>query len=479
MEYLGRRLDPFDHGKNQRQDVAVEPTAIAGQQGTDFLGGSMDVRLADIVKFLKTNLKFKMSVITYMAYSVGPGYYTTTAVNSAGRKAKEAIMLFEEEWDLDTLNQKIGRDVWASGNAFVNTVPEDRDTGEGLAGIFMLPLSSFRGVNKDKNGKVIEFIQHWSSKSRNIPAGDIAHFCWLPLDEDWQGEGIGQALARGGAGYRTHAGKSVYRPSWFESQEMIDDVSIKMTYSGLPRYFVTFDGSDKKASKTFIETAKSEFNKLDPLKHFTTNVKGDVKTISLDTTGKFSDFIRHVDDNIITGTMSPLIRLWSNLDFTYASSQSALDAMDPLISMYRRAHGRFLENFIFRPIIRWEGANIKNADLTLTWGQPEAPTIEGIKQVIEILNSSDRFNGLYEPKKIIDLLSSVTGIDLARDRADAEGTSQEEELVDTVRLVTHLEGGRERYISTKELGRTIGRIMHTGASSARIKKLIKSHVNKQ
>jgi hypothetical protein len=239
MNFLGESLGTHSIPKGLVIDETNEPTAVAASGSSSSGYGDLDISLEEIVKVLKTNVKFKMAVITYMAHSVGIGYYVTTAANNAGRKAKQAIMDFEEDFDLDELNQKIGRDAWASGNAFLNTIPEDRgDTMNenfGLNAVYMLPLSSFKKVNRNQYGQPTEYVQQWGGKRKDIPAGDISHFIWLPLDEEWKGEGLAQILMRRGLGYRTHTGKWVYRPSWIEASEMIDDVTMKMTYSGLPR----------------------------------------------------------------------------------------------------------------------------------------------------------------------------------------------------------------------------------------------------
>lgn len=465
MNLLGKSLQSGAPavGHSVPQDLEItdenEPTAVTASGTSSYGSGDLDVPLVDIVRALKSNVKFKMSVITYMAHSVGIGYYITTAANNAGRKAKQLIMDFEEDFDLDEINQKIGRDVWASGNAFLNVIPEDRgetmQENRGLNAVYMLPLSSIKKVNRNKYGQVTEYIQQWGGKHQDVPSGDIAHFIWLPLDEDWKGEGIGQILLRRGLGYRTHSGKWVYRPTWFESQEMIDDISVKMTYSGLPRYATFFDGlADKRATKSFIDSQKTLLNKLDPLQNYLTNVKGDIKEISLSTNGKFDSFIRHIDDNIITGTMSPLIRLWSNMDFTYASSKSAVEAMDPLIGMYRRAHFRFIEKHIFMPLLESANVNLKNADFELTWGNVEPPTIESLKMAWDLINSSDKFEGLYDPKKFMNAMSAILNIDITPEVEEETKV----EVDSNMQLVKMIEGGRERYISSKELRRASKRV---------------------
>lgn len=433
----------------------TDPTALVTE--SQYTEGNYEVSNADIVKYLKTNVKFKMAVITHMAYSVGSGFYTTAANNAAGKKAKQTIDDFNEEWDLDTLNQLIGIDTWASGNAFLNTVPQDK-SGKGIGGLYMMPLSSIQRINRNKKAQIESYLQVWSGRSVPVPASDVKHHIWLPLDGSSMGEGIGQILARSGIGYKTMAGNTVKRASWFQMAEMIDDVSAKTTYAGLPRYFAYFEGEN--ATDAYVKTAKTAFNKLDPMQNFVTNVKGDVKTIALDTQNKFDSFIRHIQDNIVTGLMSPLIRLWSSLDFTYASSKEAIKAMDPLIGMYQRHHKRFLESMIFTPVLEYEDIEVKKADLRLHWGEVEKVNMDDIEKAWNILKDP-KFDNMWDPKNIIDMLVDA-GIPIT--------PSMEKAAESTLRVSTNamkrIDGGRSQ-LNTQEIIE-----MHQG----RILKVIQSHM---
>lgn len=399
-------MDGLDliNSKLGKKEFAKEPpkptSAVTKAQTFGGLGEPAEIPLKDIVNYRKTNLKFRLTVFTYVAFSVGRGFYNSADLSTpTGRKCLESVNDFCEDWDMDTLNQKIGKDVWSSGNAFLNIVGSKRKP---LEAIYMLPLSSFVKIKRDLAGDVISYLQTWGQRIlfENNP-GNILHFKWLPEDEEAFGEGLGQPLARKGLGYETQAGNIIERPDWFSTAEMIDDVSAKMLYSGLPRYFGFFEGEG--ATNEFVDDAKSKYNKLDPLQHFITNVKGDIKTVSLDTQNKFDSFIRHIDDQIVTGSMSPLIRLWSSLNFTYASSKEAVDAMMPLVSMYQRAHKRFIEKMIYAPLIIQDGKDPKKADVRLNWGKQEPLKIEEIKQVFDIL-SDPHFSDKFNPDDFIDLL---------------------------------------------------------------------------
>jgi hypothetical protein len=356
-------------------------------------GEAATVPLKDITANLKTNLKFKLTVFTYTANSVGQGFYHSADTSKpTGRKALDLIDDFADTWDLDSMNQKIGIDVWGGGNTFLNAVPSRENP---IAALYHLPQSMFTHIERDTQGEVVNYKRSWGSQVVNADTDpdSILHWAWLPFDEEAFGEGIGQALARKGLGYETENGTVVQRESWFEAAEKMDDVSSKMVYAGLPRYHANFKGEG--ADADFVTDVNNQLNKLDPLQHIVTNVEGQIQTVALDTTSRFDSFMRHFDDQMVHGTMSPLIRLWSSLNFTFASSKEAVDAMLPLVSMYQRAHKRFLEKMVYEPIMRANNIDVKKADLHLNWGKQEKLTLEEIKQVFDMLKDPafiDKFN---------------------------------------------------------------------------------------
>lgn len=396
----------------KKKNKGNAPTVLVTDD-TTYGYNSLDVPLDDIEKALKTDVKFKMAVITYMAFSVGMGHWFSAEKNEIGSKAKDLCERFDVMWNMDEINQIAGRDGWASGNFFLNVVPANR-SGQGIGGLYTAPLGSFQGVIYDKKGNIIRFIQQLGSERREVPAGDIEHMAWLPYGGDWAGEGIGQILLRTGVGYKTQSGKIVSRRPWLTINEMVDDVVPKMIYAGQPRYFITFDGTaHPKADNNYIRKVRNSINKMDPLQSFVGNIPGTASTIALDTNSRFSDFMRKIDDNILTGTMSPLIRLWSSLDFTYASSKEAVAAMQPLIGMYQRAHKRFNELRIYRRVLEYHHIPWKQAGLQVNWGQVDPPSLEEIKAAYDILQNV-KFDNYWDPKKMVNMIEVATGMDLSK-----------------------------------------------------------------
>lgn len=412
------------------KEAPVSSVSITKSNQT-FSGEQLDVPLADLVENLKRNLKYKLTVFTYMANAVGVGFFNSADKSTpSGRKALEIVNEFSEDWDLDTMNQKMSRDVWSTGNAFMNPVSDDDLP---FAGIYMLPLSSFTKIYRDHDNQIVKYVQNWGGRQdTDVEPGDIYHARWLPIDESAWGEGIGQALGRKGIGYKTENGTTVIRDDWFTTAEKIDDISTKMIYSGLPRYFAFFEGEG--ADKEFIDGVNTNLSKLDPLQHFATNVKGDIKTVALDTQNRFDSFIRYVDDQIVTGTMSPLIRLWSSLNFTYASSKEAVDAMFPLIQMYQRFHKRFTERMIYAPLIVQEGIDLKKANVKLHWGQEDPLTPTEIMEV---------FNVLKEPM-FIDKVDPDTFIDMFIDSGIKITKTEQEETKTDIQSLRNIIGKSDK-----------------------------------
>lgn len=393
----------------------AKPTASITK--TEYMGTSAEISMAAIVRYLKTNLKFRLAVITYMSRSVGFGFRHTAEDTPAGKKGKEIIDDFCDDWDMDTLNQKMSRDVWSSGNGFWNIVEDEQRK---VAALYMLPLSSFTDVKRNKHGDVTAFVQQWGSFSREVPAAEIVQFRWLPIDEDGFGEGIGQPMARTGLGYRDAAGNRIVRPSWFEIEEKQQDHIHRMLEAGLPRYYANYPD----APDAFVDSVTSNLNKLGALQHFVTNYQGEIKTISLDTQNRFDSFIRYVDDQMTTGSMSALIRLWSSIDFTYASSEQAVKAMEPTIDMYQRAHKRLNEKFIYDRILKDNGVDPKEARVRLHWGKEQELSADDLLKFHSMLKDpmfKDRFDPTDFLKQMQEAGCKITPI-MIQDLTATAGT---------------------------------------------------------
>lgn len=373
-------------------------------------GNYPEITMKTIAQYRETDMKFQLAVVVNTAYAVGSGYHLTCDMDShLGKKALKIAEDFCKQINLDELNQLIGLDVWASGNAFLEPVYEN----DRLVDVKMLPMTSIIRIGRDEHGTPTKYVQQWDGPQIDLDPSVILHFRWLPRDADAWGCGLGQPLAKPGVGYRTSSGKTVRRAPWFVVSEMLTDVAAKMTYAGLPRYDVTVETQDPEQ----VAKLASQYNNSDPLQHLIHSYESKVQTIGLETQSKFDSFIRKLDDDLLAGTLTPISRMWSSLNFTYASAESAIKAYLPLIDMYQRAHKRFVEEYILMPLLMAEFEDeqqVLEANIELVWGLREKLTIEQVSTVANILEKP-QFKGLYEPSDVIDMLrdagANLTAVD--------------------------------------------------------------------
>ena len=363
-------------------------------------GIESEVEMDHLVNRMKTDLLLNMTIQTNVAYSVGAGYYISTEEdNPAAKKNREFVELWCDEQNLDEKNQEISRDVWLSGNCFLDMHADDVNP---INGFTVVPLSSIRRIGRDKYGDPTHYHQQWGSGIHDIPASKILHFKWRAINNGAWGEGLGQIQARRGMGYTPQNGKDkLYRPPQFEVNEMLSHTAAMLAYAGVPRYVI----SDPNMKESDVTNIISNLGKLKPLQHMVANHDIKVQTTSLQTAHNTNQ--ERLDSDAITASISPILNLWKNMSFTYASSKEAVEAMMPLIDMYQRAHQRFIEQNIFKPLIISEYSERawQNAPVKLNWGKKEGVPLEDIAAVFEILkdplisphvNIEDVFNLLQD-----------------------------------------------------------------------------------
>jgi len=335
-----------------------------------------------------------------MGYSVGAGFNNTANTTiPAGRKCLELINDWTDEWELDTVNQSMALDGWASGNGFLNVVPD----AEKLQGFYHIGMGTIKDILRSKDGEVQSYSQQTDiGIIDDIQADHIAHFKLWPINESAFGEGLGQVLARTGRGYQSSNGETVNRPSYFKMNEMFSDVNAKIFYSGQPRWAISPDSEQTLDEKTLTQTS-SAFSKTDPLKHVTLPKKMKIDEIGLTSRASFDSLTQRYDKEFSAATKTPLLELISAMDFSYASSETALTTMLPLLGSFQRAYKRFIEKNLYEPFIIQAGKNPKIVDVQINWGAPKKLTVEDIMIVQTILNQPDLINN-HSPKDIVDLL---------------------------------------------------------------------------
>ena len=385
-----KRLYYAARNKDDNQATVVSDVETYGW------GADAEITMDTLVKYRNTDMKFRLAVTFGMSYSVGIGFHNTADSTPQGKKILEKIDDFCDEVDLDTINQAIAMDVWATGNAFLRPMEANQE----MRSVQMVPVSSIIRIKRDADGTVDEYLQSWGSKLKQLEGAELLHFKWMAENASAWGTGIGQALAHRGVGYRTSSGKLVRRPSMFQISEMMTDVQAKMVYSGLPRYDVYANVKDDN-----LAAISKSYDKSEPLQHFLHNYESEVKSVSLDTQNRFDSFLRALDDTFLNGVMTPIPRMFSSLNFTYASAETSIDSYLPLVRMYQRAHKRFIENHIYKPILmeEYDAKAIKKSQISLNWGQQDEIDFEEIKQVHEMLKDP-MFAGRFDPEDLLDMI---------------------------------------------------------------------------
>ena len=419
------RPDPGGTGTSSARTRSTSAPAVVDtgtgyhQPYNDYTGEEPEISMEQLVRRRATDLKFRLAVNMYTAYSVGVGMsHSADEGNREGRAALEIVDAFCEEQDIDSLNQRVASDVWAAGNAFVYPVQKKRPAR--MTGLRLIPLSSIVSIRRDIDGDIVAYRQRTRQGDRYLEPGDVLHFAWLPEDASAWGTGLGQPLARAGMGYMTANGKRTRRPPWFEISEMTDDVAAKITYAGMPRYSISMPGLDDQRMADVTRV----FSGLEPLQHIVNNFDTKVETIALDTASRFDSFLTKLDNQMVAGVMSPIPRLWSSLNFTYASSKEALAATFPLIHMYQRAHARFVERQIYGPIIMQAGRDPAKAKVRVSWGTREPLDVEGLSKVIQMLGTP-AMEGRIDPESIITMIQEAgVPVEKAEDPPDPNAPAQ-------------------------------------------------------
>lgn len=388
-------LSKFTHG-------SPEPTSIQVDSDSSY-GEYPEISLDRIVSRYLTNSKFDYVLQLYAAYSVGRGYINI--VNTETPRAKaclEMINEFTTKYNLQDLNFTAMYEAWASGNTFFDTPGE----GHHIDALYNISLASIVSINRESDGTVIDYQQQLGGAWRTLLAENVVHLKINPKNGSAFGEMIGQPMERKGQGYKSSNGTNIFKPSLFDIDEMTDDVSAKMFYSGQPRYVVTPKDKDAIVTEDDIKALTPAFSKLDALRHLLTNKRIEVQTTELSTQSKHGDYIQRARENFIIATKSAVIPLIATMDFSYASSQTALETAIPLIIIMQSQYTNLINQQIYRPLTIQEGKDPKKIQVEITFKTIDRLSIELLTASYNILKDP-RFDGLWKPEDIVQGMRDV------------------------------------------------------------------------
>jgi hypothetical protein len=127
-----------------------------------------------------------------------------------------------------------------------------------------------------------------------------------------------------------------------------------------------------------------ELSKLEPEQDFVTNVEGfDVKEVSVGSRASIEFLWQYVWEQILIGTQTHHIRLFTTPGFTEASAKEATAAMERKLAAARRFIKRVTEREIFKPLLESRGFDPKEANVRWNWGAVEKPQPK-IEHLIEL-----------------------------------------------------------------------------------------------
>ena len=358
-----------------------------------------------LVEYYKRSPLFKLTVDSRTSFSVGFGSYCTVE-NADKTQAKKNLELIEKlhyEADLEDIYQNITRDMWISGNCFILVEPKKLE-------VSIIPQSSIRWIIQNEDGTPAHYTQILANGSKDILPDEMIHYKRNHLEGEPFGEGIGQVAARTGQGYKNHAGNKINRASILQLEEMILDVMARMFYSGQPRWLIQSDLPQEETA-----TLVKEMDKVEPLQHFFATAKNfSVHTLGLQSESKFNDFLAYAMQQFVITYQNPLIKLWAEKSFNYASAFEAIKVLLPMIEVYQRSFKRFIEKNIFRPIIveHFGQSAWDKHPVSINWGSEEHIDLRDINTFMSIVTKIPNALDYLEAQKMLEYIMQQIGIDI-------------------------------------------------------------------
>ena len=323
-----------------------------------------------------------MAAADFMGQAVaGVGGYTT----SDDAEAKAAVDEFNEEVNLDEIHLQAATWSLLCGNFFLERIYSEYTTevvndggarveltvpaeGAELIGLKVIPLTSITSAQRDRSGRILYYTQTWKGVQVKLSPKIVVHYCWNRVDCEPFGTGWLTPLITQGRGYVSEtSGRVRRRGSLLEIKERLDDAAARLCLRYVPRHVYNFPGKGDE----WVRSLAKELAKLEPEQDFVTNVEGfDVKEVSVGSRASMEFLWRYVWEQILIGTQTHHIRLFTTPGFTEASAKEATAAMERKIAAARRFIKRVTEREIFKPLLESKGMN---ASVRWNWGVAEKP----------------------------------------------------------------------------------------------------------
>lgn len=320
--------------------------------------------------------------------TVGMGFYTTCTSEEEYNLAPEAKAIadaFNEKNNVDDVLQVTTREIVGTGNGIWQLFDPKK-----VERVLRVPIVSFeRAITNEflefeetvwtKQQKLqLGFKQTSVYGGKLVPAENLLHFRWNPIDNSGWGCGIMRVLMEelSWQEYDKNTGQYVTRtrPSFLEIKGKLDLdlIEVYEKFAGPLEAWVTED----KVLGTKIQSELTKTPKYGG--RLVASGKGglEIKTAPMEPRARFMESIDYLWNQFCLGGESPLPKLFTTPGFTEASARAAVDIADRLVLPLQRLIKRNLEMLWAKVIV---GANEKidpmKAGVRLNWGSPEMPEI--------------------------------------------------------------------------------------------------------
>ena len=287
---------------------------------------------------------------------LGSGFYTY----SEDERAKEVIDEFNRRVGMDNLLKCVVKEVVLAGNSFLELVEPTS-----IEELRPIRLSSVVEVVRDRESlKPLYYKLREGGRERELESGRVVHFRFNPVNNSAFGIGMIHQLLEG----RSYQGK--YVPPLIEIKAQMEDDMRKVLHHYLPRHIYQFKGTSDEVLKNEIAPLIRE---LEAGEDLLTNKEVEIKEVKLDPRARFGEYISYVENQILAGLQTPVIKLFTTPGFTEASAKAAIAISERKVRSVQRFVKRVVENEIWDRVLKQSGIPSK---VRMNWGQPDVPKLE-------------------------------------------------------------------------------------------------------
>ncbi|MEM3646547.1 MAG: hypothetical protein QW334_00180 [Thermofilum sp.] len=380
----------------RREDVGV----VAGASET-VLGKYPDPGFSVMVEYYRRDPVVRAAVDDLAERSVGMGFFTT----SSAVRHKEIVDEFNEKVDLDSLNLEIARHCFAFGNCFVEKVYDkyvERKTPWGtvktpapraaLVTLKMLPVSSFTRVYTDEYGTVHAYEQRIGGVVNLLSPEILIHFRINCVDARPFGLGLVETLCLPGVGFyrksrKTGGEEFIQRPGFLQVKEEYENIIRDFLRRYIGRYAFIWKGEDTEKVKEYIAVLKRMQENEDIGVGLREGAELQITPLSIDPRARLDPILSYLENQIISGIQTPVVKLFTTPGFTQASARAAQEVSERKIAAFQRYLKRKIEREVFAEVQLRNGLNPMVGNVRLNWGVQEAPKLE-LRDLIELAKIS-------------------------------------------------------------------------------------------